>query len=75
MNRTDLIPATILTSCVLHNICICHNDFRIEKYVTEGINNNNKEEDPMNQVHRAVPNENIGYQKRNELAELLYYRI
>ncbi|XP_012543585.1 putative nuclease HARBI1 isoform X2 [Monomorium pharaonis] len=38
MNRTDLIPATILASCVLHNICIDH-DLFIEEYVIEGMNN------------------------------------
>lgn len=74
MNRTDLIPATILASCVLHNVCL-HNDTFLEEYIIEGMNNDNEDGvNSMNPIHRAVP-ENTGYQKRNELAELLYYRV
>lgn len=57
-------------------MCLHHNDLRLEEYVIEGMNNDNEGEvDRMNPIHRALPSENIGYQKRNELAELLYYRI
>lgn len=36
MNRTDLIPFAVLTCCVLHNICIDHEDLFVESYVIEG---------------------------------------
>jgi hypothetical protein len=36
MNRTDLIPETILAACVLHNICLLHNDDLIDQYINEG---------------------------------------
>lgn len=47
MNRHDLIPATILASCVLHNICLNHVDLLIEDYINEGIENvvHNEEDD------------------------------
>ena len=38
MNRTDLIPGTILAACVLHNICLDFDDLLIENYIEEGIN-------------------------------------
>jgi len=61
MNRTDLIPATILASCVLHNVCLHHNDTHLEEYVIEGMDNDNEDEvNPMNSICRAVP-ENTGY--------------
>lgn len=36
MNRTDLIPETILAACVLHNICLLHPDELLEQYINEG---------------------------------------
>jgi hypothetical protein len=35
MNRTDLIPYTIIAACVLHNICLS-NDEELEVYIAEG---------------------------------------
>lgn len=74
MNRFDLIPATVLTSCVLHNICIDNNDLNnINEYIAEGLpfvhghnifddnNENHQQEQPQ-----------IGQQKRNQLCEQLF---
>lgn len=36
MSRTDLIPKVVLASCVLHNICLLHNDGHLELYIEEG---------------------------------------
>lgn len=36
MNRTDLIPLTVLVCCVLYNICIDHEDLFVENYVIQG---------------------------------------
>lgn len=36
MNRTDLIPLTVLACCVLHNICIDHEDLFIDNYILQG---------------------------------------
>ncbi|KYN50611.1 hypothetical protein ALC57_11967 [Trachymyrmex cornetzi] len=38
MNRIDLIPATIIACCVLHNICLNHPDELINMYEEEGRN-------------------------------------
>jgi hypothetical protein len=35
MNRTDLIPHTIIAACVLHNLCLADDEY-IEEYVQEG---------------------------------------
>lgn len=43
MNRTDLIPATILACCVLHNMCISDEDIS-EAMIEEGRSNNINEE-------------------------------
>lgn len=31
MNKTNLIPATVLAACVLHNLCIDNRDLNIEE--------------------------------------------
>ncbi|KAJ8914151.1 hypothetical protein NQ315_016229 [Exocentrus adspersus] len=36
MNRIDLIPATIIAACTLHNICLMREDELIIQYVNEG---------------------------------------
>lgn len=36
MNRVDLIPTTVLASCVLHNICLDNHDPQIDRYIEEG---------------------------------------
>lgn len=49
----------------------------MEEYIIEGMNNqgNQDAEPPTNFVNRAAPGKNDGNQKRNELAELLYYQV
>lgn len=45
MNRTELIPDTILATCVLHNICLLHHDQLLDQYIQEGhqlINNDDE---------------------------------
>ena len=36
MNRSDLIPHTIIAACVLHNLCLLDAD-SIDEYVQEGM--------------------------------------
>lgn len=45
MSRVDLIPATILVCCVLHNVCLNYIDKYIVNYIVEGfeINEQNGE--------------------------------
>lgn len=73
MNRTDLIPATVLAACVLHNICIVY-DKEIEEYISEGL-------EPHDDVcvndynDHTVNNIEGGKEKRNNLAQQLYCRL
>ncbi|KAB0792274.1 hypothetical protein PPYR_07761 [Photinus pyralis] len=37
MNRQDLIPATVVACCVVHNLCIESEDLLVEEFINEGI--------------------------------------
>lgn len=54
MYRVDLIPATVLACCVLHNICLNSCDILINQYTEEGRNdileNNDFDEDERGEV-------------------------
>lgn len=69
MHRTDLIPATILATCVIHNSCIDLKDTNIEQFMNEGMevddNMNENIRDPVQNCHEEIS----GIQKRNALAE------
>lgn len=69
MNRTDLIPVTVLAACVLHNLCI-DNDFFIEQYINEGLEVQDNA-DIVEDDH--LQNQENGYEKRNNLAHQLYF--
>jgi len=56
--RTDLIPKYIVACCILHNICILHNDF-IEILVII----NEPEHIPYNDINN-IERKNQGKQKR-----------
>lgn len=72
MSRVDLIPATILTCCVLHNICLRNPD-DIENYILEGRENDEDRENfEGNEQYGDNDNDNEGVAKRNYLATLLY---
>lgn len=43
MSRTDLIPATILACCVLHNLCLNNSDREIDNYILEGMVENDEQ--------------------------------
>jgi len=73
MNRTDLIPATILAACVIHNMCIDHEDTNIEEYINEGIEVDNMDDNIRGLVQNRH-NEISGNQKKDALAEYLYRR-
>lgn len=72
MNRTDLIPATILAACTIHNMCLDHGEINIEEYINEGmeVNDNMDGNIRIQNCH----NEINGNQKRDALAEYLYHR-
>lgn len=67
MNRTDLIPATVLATCVLHNICLDYTDLEVENYIREG----------MDHVHHndaidGFNGDQEGQDKRDEICRLLF---
>lgn len=70
MNRTDLIPATVNACCVLHNICIGHEEDEREIYIRE------EQEFLQNNVDQVViANENDqrqNYNIRDILAQELF---
>lgn len=70
MKRMDLIPQYIIACCVLHNICILHEDFIDDVVIVEP--NNNPE------IARAIEindqDKQEGIQKRNALTYMLSER-
>jgi len=72
MSRIDLIPATILACCVLHNICLGDIDDEVENYIMEGSTETNTEN---NEECDQIENyDNEGITKRNYLATILFQR-
>lgn len=73
MNRTDLIPATVIACCVLHNVCLDYRDLLIDNYIREGEQLNDPGNDMVDdevQFPLEVETENF----RNMLAAELYYQ-
>lgn len=69
MNRTDLVPGTVLAACVMHNVCLNHNDLLIEDYIQEGVNHVVNDENDYNiNIHQAEE----GRHRRNEICGQLY---
>jgi hypothetical protein len=68
MNRIDLIPYTIIACCVLHNICLDHNDLLIDDYIREGM--------PFIQHNDEIEQDAVfvlnGQQRRDNLARELF---
>lgn len=70
MNRTDLIPATIIAACVLHNICLSLTDNNIQ----EGLQVDHDEqvaheEGNINFQDSQAVSTDEGHQRRNMLAQ------
>lgn len=75
MNRTDLIPATVLAACVMHNICLNNNDVDIAEYEEEGMRFLNVENNEEQHEVQNVLNNNIdGVQFRDNLCRMLNNR-
>lgn len=71
MSRIDLIPATILACCVLHNICLNYEDNDIDNYIEAGIVINEQNREDGEEDENIIVN-NEGVAKRNYLSALLY---
>lgn len=75
MNCIDLVPATILAACVLHNICLQYNDGHTNEYIQEMLESTTKV--PMSPVFPAEEEdalaewEHEGVDKRNAIAALI----
>lgn len=70
MTRTDLIPATVIACCVLHNICLNYIDLLVDDYIAEG--NNFVQNNVYNDIEdnaANVANNDIGAEaKRSRIA-------
>lgn len=72
MNRTDLVPGTVLAACVLHNLCLDGDDLLIENYFQEGIDHvRNNNEDHVEIPHLRGEEERG---RRDEICRELYGR-
>lgn len=67
MNRTDLIPSTIIAVCTLHNLCLS-DDNLIEDYVNEGLRVVNEEIEVVEHIQQGM---NEGIAKRDYLATII----
>lgn len=66
MERVDLIPEFIISCCVLHNICLLHNDnFPVETDLEQSNNNI---------LTNLTRRNNAGYTKRDEICDNLPMR-
>lgn len=54
MNCVEWIPNTVLSCCILHNICLDSDDLEVEDYIADGIN-----------YVQGNENENIIYEHQN----------
>ncbi|CAL1688730.1 unnamed protein product [Lasius platythorax] len=74
MSRVDLIPATILACCVLHNICLSDINDEVEDYIVEG-NRENEQNRENNEECEEIGNcDNEGIIKRNYLATISFQK-
>lgn len=71
MNRNDLVPATVLAACVLHNICLNHVDNLVNDYIHEGVDNLVNEEEINDAVQRGNE-EGDARNIRNDICGHLY---
>ena len=72
MNRMDLVPATILAACVLHNVCLDHDDRFLQEYEDEGREFMRQEEVVELGNIRDVFNRDIrGEERRNGMCRVL----
>jgi hypothetical protein len=69
-NDDNAIARTVITCCVLHNICIMNGEDEIQQYIREGHNENR--EIPMIPGIGYNENDNAGVIKRNLLAQELW---
>lgn len=70
MNRTDLVPATVIACCVLHNFCILSkDDDDLEKYINEGLDSVFGTDDGDDNT--CMVNKKSGEQKRSYLTSVL----
>jgi len=71
MNRVDLIPATVIACCVLHNVCIDSGDDFLNEYVNEGMNDvQNEREEITGMEDREIANS-----RRDALCRELYQNL
>nr|CAI5863195.1 unnamed protein product [Callosobruchus analis] len=73
MNRTDMIPATLMAACVLHNICLKNPDELLNTYIEEGTDtlrniNQNVVGNVQDEVVPRTVLQQEGVQRRNNLA-------
>lgn len=69
MNRNDLIPATVLACCVLHNICMDYEKNKFEYYESNG---NESLIFPNIYEHENVEKNNAGIKFRLKLSEQIF---
>lgn len=71
MNRIDLIPATIIACCVLHNICLDHEENLQHAYEQEGRQFIRGEDNPEILLERDRDDRYFGVNLRDNLARNL----
>ncbi|XP_039310273.1 putative nuclease HARBI1 [Solenopsis invicta] len=71
MNRIDMIPATVIACCVLHNICIDSGDDFLNKYINEGMNDVQNEREEITEIE----DREIGNSRRDALCRELYRNL
>jgi len=74
MNRIDLIPATVIACCVLHNVCIDSGDNFLNEYVNEGMNDvQNEREEITGMKDREIANSRRNVENYIETSNNIMY--
>ncbi|XP_018402145.1 PREDICTED: putative nuclease HARBI1 [Cyphomyrmex costatus] len=71
MNRVDMIPATVIACCVMHNLCIDSGDSLLNEYINEGMNDVQNEREEI----RGMEDGEIASSRRDALCRELYRNL
>lgn len=71
MNRVDMIPATVIACCVLHNICIDSGDDFLNKYINKRMNDVQNEREEITEIE----DREIGNSRRDALVIVSKSRV
>ncbi|KAK3909075.1 Protein ANTAGONIST OF LIKE HETEROCHROMATIN PROTEIN 1 [Frankliniella fusca] len=71
MKRIDLIPATIIACCVLHNVCLLGGEENYDDFIQEGEEARALERNGNNEPIQEIPHDPAGGVKRDHIMNIV----